>query len=93
MPLFCLPPLLLLLLLLLLLHHHHRLLLTLLLLLWPRRCTDIAEVDKAVLALCWLDPDLRATVDQLDSEIGRQVVGIFFRINSYKFKVNSFILS
>ena len=32
-------------------------------------------VEKAVLALCWLDPDLRATVEDLDPEIGRQMVG------------------
>ena len=35
-------------------------------------------VDKAVLALCWLDPDLRATVDQLEHDIGRQMVGTTF---------------
>ena len=36
----------------------------------------MATVQTSVLALCWLDPDLRTIVDSLDPEIGLRVVSM-----------------
>ena len=39
-----------------------------------RRCKDVVVLQRVVLVLCWLDPQLRALVDSLDPEIRPLVV-------------------